>query len=113
MGRRRALFVSEGGSLPGGRRWVDAADAAEHQLRVQLAKRVNELIAEHRVTQTRIAMMLDIAQPHVSELTNYKLDRFTSARLLRFLTLLDRDIDIVIRRKGRGRMTGLIRVHLT
>ena len=113
MGRRRALFVRQGDTVPGGRRWADAADAAEHHFRVQLAKRVNELIAEHGVTQTRIAMMLDIAQPHVSELTNYKLDRFTSARLLRFLTLLDRDIDIVIRRKGRGRMTGLIRVHLT
>ena len=55
MGRRRALLMWEGGTVPGGRRWADAADAAEHQLRVQLAKRVNELNAGHRVTQTRIA----------------------------------------------------------
>ena len=96
----------------GRQRAPDAADVAEHRLRMQLAERVNELIAERRVTQTRIAMMLDILQPHVSELKNYKLDRFTSARLLRFLTLLDRDIDIVIRRKGSGRMTGLVRVSV-
>jgi predicted XRE-type DNA-binding protein len=88
----------------------NAADAAERRLRVQLAERVNTLLAAHRVNQFRAAQMLDISQPHVSELKNYKLDRFTSARLLRFLTLLDRDVDIVIRRKGRGRMVGLIRV---
>ena len=31
-------------------------------------------------------------QPHVSELKNYKLTRFSSERLLRFLTQLDRDV---------------------
>ncbi|HEY5896677.1 MAG TPA: XRE family transcriptional regulator [Burkholderiales bacterium] len=50
-----------------------------------------------------------MSQPHVSELKNYKLSRFSSERLLRFLTQLDRDVEIIIRPKARGRPEG----HLT
>ena len=73
------------------------ADAGERKLRVQLALRLNDLIAEHRLTQAKVAVLFGIPQPHVSELKNYKLSRFSSERLLRFPTLLDRDVEIVIR----------------
>lgn len=86
------------------------ADAGERRLRVQLAARVNELIAARRLTQDQAAAVFGISQPHVSELKNYKLSRFTSERLLHFLTLLDRDVEIVIRPKGRGRSAGSVRV---
>ena len=88
------------------------ADAGERRLRVQLAARVNELIVARGLTQVRAAAKFDIAQPHVSELKNYKLSRFTSERLLHFLTLLDRDIEIVIRPKARGRAAGSVRVSV-
>src|SRR3990170_1038376 len=65
-------------------------DAGERKLRVQLAMQVNELIAGHGLTQAKASALLGIAQPHVSDLKNYKLTRFSSERLLRFLTLLDR-----------------------
>lgn len=64
------------------------ADADERKLRVQLAMRVNELIAARRLTQARVAQLFGIPQPHVSELKNYKLSRFSSERLFRFVTLL-------------------------
>jgi predicted XRE-type DNA-binding protein len=85
-------------------------DAGERRLRTQLAMRLNELIAERRLTQVRTAELLGIPQPHVSELKNYKLKRFSSERLLRFMTLLDRDVEIVIRPKARGRASGLVSV---
>jgi predicted XRE-type DNA-binding protein len=66
------------------------ADAEERKLRVQLAMQVNELSAAPRLTQARAAQLFGIPQPHVSELKNYKLSRFSSERLLRFVTLLDR-----------------------
>jgi predicted XRE-type DNA-binding protein len=47
-----------------------------------------------------------VPQPHVSELKNYKLSRFSSERLLRFLTQLDRDVEIVIRPKAKRRGVG-------
>jgi predicted XRE-type DNA-binding protein len=79
------------------------ADAGERKLRVQLAVRLNELIAEHGITQAKAAALFGVPQPHVSELKNYKLSRFSSERLLRFLTQLDRDVGIVIGRKAKGR----------
>ncbi len=44
-----------------------------------------------------VAKRFGIPQPRVSDLGNYKLSRFSSERLVRFITLLDRDMDIIIR----------------
>ncbi len=88
------------------------ADAGERKLRVQLAMRLNELIAAHRLTQAKAAALFGIPQPHVSELKNYKLSRFSSERLLRFMTRLDRDVEIVIRPKAKGHPSGLVSVSV-
>ncbi|HEY5899699.1 MAG TPA: helix-turn-helix transcriptional regulator, partial [Burkholderiales bacterium] len=78
------------------------ADAGERKLRVKLAMQINELIAARKLPQAAAAELFGISQPHVSELKNYKLSRFSSERLLRFLTQLDRDVEIIIRPKARG-----------
>lgn len=72
-------------------------DAQERQLRTQLAVRLNALVAAEGLTQAVTARRLGIAQPHVSELKNYKLGRFSSERLMHFMTLLNRDVEIFIR----------------
>ena len=89
------------------------ADAGERKLRVQLAMRLNDLIAQHRLTQAKVAVLFGIPRPHVSELKNYKLSRFSPERLLRFLTLLDRDVEIVIRPKAKGHSSGLVSFSVT
>jgi predicted XRE-type DNA-binding protein len=86
------------------------ADAGERKLRVQLAMRLNDLVTGRGLTQTKAAALFGIPQPHVSDLKNYKLTRFSSERLLRFLTLLDRDIEIVIRPKAGRRRAGTVSV---
>ena len=73
------------------------ADADERQLRVKLAARLNDLLAAEGMTQAAAARKLGIAQPHVSELKNYKLSRFSSERLLHYITLMSRDVEIFIR----------------
>jgi len=85
-------------------------DAGERGLRVELAMRLNALLAELGLTQLRAAALLGIPQPHVSELKHYKLRRFSSERLLRFLTLLGRDVAIVIRPAAKGRRRGAVSV---
>ena len=72
-------------------------DPDERQLRVQLAMRLNDLLKAEGLTQAAAAKRLGIAQPHVSELKNYKLSRFSSERLLHYITLLNRDVEIFIR----------------
>ena len=78
------------------------ADAGERRLRVRLAMLLNEAILELGLTQVEAAARLGIAQPHVSELRHFKLRRFSSERLLRFLALLGRQVEIVVRRSRRG-----------
>jgi predicted XRE-type DNA-binding protein len=68
-------------------------DAAERKLRVQLAMRINQIVADRRLTQAKAASLFGIPQPHVSALKHYKLSRFSSERLLRVLTPLDRDVE--------------------
>ncbi len=85
-------------------------DADERKLRVQLAMRLNELIVARRLTQARTALLFGIPQPHVSEFRHYKLNRFSSERLLRFVTLLDRDVEIIIRPKAEGHAAGVVSV---
>ena len=86
------------------------ADANERKLKVQLALRLNELIKELAYTQAQIADVFGVAQPHVSDLVNYRLNRFSSERLLYLITLLDRDIEIVIRPKAAKRRRGSLSV---
>jgi len=82
------------------------ADAGERKLRVELAMRLNDLIAARRLTQAGAAQLFGIPQPHISELKHYKLSRFSSERLLRFVTLLDRDVEIVTRPSMIGNRRG-------
>ncbi|BDT68258.1 hypothetical protein os1_24400 [Comamonadaceae bacterium OS-1] len=72
-------------------------DSDERQLRVQLAMRLNALLEAEKLTQAAAAKRLGIAQPHVSDLKHYKLSRFSSERLLHYITLLNRDVEIFIR----------------
>lgn len=88
-------------------------DPDDCQLRVQLAMRLNTLLQAEALTQSAAAKRLGIAQPHVSELKNYKPSRFSSERILHYITLLNRDVEIFIRprtgadaaRSGAGTVT--------
>jgi len=88
------------------------SDSGERRLRVELALRLNEMIATRHLRQASVAELFGIPQPHVSELKHYKLSRFSSERLLRFLTQLDRDVEIIIRPKARGRAAGTVSVKV-
>jgi predicted XRE-type DNA-binding protein len=85
-------------------------DAEERQTKLRLAYELNELLAERDLTQQQAGRLLGMSQPKVSALGQYKLEGFSVERLMTLLTALDRDIDIVIRRKPRSRATGKITV---
>ena len=82
-------------------------DADERHLRVQLATRLNDLLKAEGLTQAAAAKRLGVAQPHVSELKNYKLGRFSSERLLHYITLMNRDVEIFIRPRTAAPLAGV------
>ena len=86
------------------------ADAEERQTKLRLAHAINQIIEESRLNQAGAAKLLKVNQPKVSALLRYKLDGFSVERLMTFLTALDRDVEISIRKKPRSRQTGKISV---
>jgi predicted XRE-type DNA-binding protein len=86
-------------------------DAKERTLKVELALEVNRLLKQRKFTQARAAELLGIVQPHVSDLVRYRLNRFSVERLMQFLTLLGKDVEIrIATRPARSSRRG-VRVH--
>jgi predicted XRE-type DNA-binding protein len=84
------------------------ADAEERQTRLRLAHAINEIIASKRLSQAEAATRLGIGQPKISALAHYRLDGFSVERLINFLTALDRDVEITIKKKPRSRGAGRV-----
>lgn len=103
---------TENGTAGGGDVFQDLGfkDAAERRLRVQLALRVNDFIKERKLPQAKVSALFGIPRPHVSELKHFKPSRFSSERLMHFITLLDRDIEILIRPKASPQTPGAVSV---
>ena len=85
-------------------------NAEEALIKARLAQRIAEMVQQKRLTQVQAARLLQIDQPKVSKLLRGRLREFSTDRLLRFLTALDQDVDIVIRRKPRSRRQARITV---
>ena len=83
-------------------------DAGERQTKVRLAMAIDAVIRRRGLLQAKAASVLGINQPKVSALSKYRLEGFSVERLMRFLTALDQDVEIVIRNKPRTRRPGRV-----
>ena len=86
------------------------AEPEEELTKAQLASRIREIIKRRRLTQVAAAALMGIDQPKVSALLNGRLANFSGDRLMRLLTALGQDVEIVVRAARRGRARGRIRV---
>ena len=78
-------------------------DAEELFVKSNLAMKINKIIEKRHLSQTQAAAILGIPQPKVSMIQHGKLRGFSLEKLCHFLTLLGRDVDIVIKdRKKSG-----------
>lgn len=89
---------------------LGVADPEEELTKAQLARHIRHAIQRQRLTQVRAAGLMGLDQPKVSALMNGRLGGFSSDRLMRCLTALGRDIEIVVKTKPRRRERGHIRV---
>src|ERR1035438_3471164 len=85
-------------------------DAGGRQTKVRLAVAINEVLHHRGLSQGKAAELLGVNQPKVSALSKYRLDGFSVERLMRFLTSLNQDIEIVIRNRPRARRPGRVSV---
>ena len=73
-------------------------DADAHLLKAGLVARIDAIVRRGGLTQTEAARLLGLSQPDVSWLLRGDFREYSLERLLRLLTTLGRDVDIVIRR---------------
>jgi predicted XRE-type DNA-binding protein len=84
------------------------ADAGERQTKVRLAVAINDILHRRGLSQGKAAELLGINQPKVSALSKYRLEGFSVERLMRFLTSLNQDVEIIIRDRPRTRRPGRV-----
>lgn len=75
-------------------------DTEEAFARVKLAKQIAEIVMRQKLTQSEAATLMCLDQPKVSALMRGRLAGFFMDRLLRCLTLLGQDVEIVITDKS-------------
>jgi predicted XRE-type DNA-binding protein len=85
----------------------------ERLAKAGLAFRIAGAIRARRLTQAGAARILKVDQPKISRLLRGQIAGFSTERLMQFLTLLGRDVEIVIKRAPRSRRLGRVRVVAT
>ena len=83
-------------------------DAAEMQAKTRLAMRIAELVEQRRLSRPKTAQLFGLEMVRAAALANYELDEFSLEELLRFLTQLDQDVEILIRPRGERQLSGQI-----
>ena len=86
------------------------AEPEEELTKAQLASAIRQIIKQRRLTQAAAGALMDIDQPKVSALLNGRLANFSSERLMRLLTALGKDVEIIVKAKPRNQPRGRIRV---
>ena len=105
--------MAETGAASSGNVFADLGlpEPAVALAKAALAHRIVETIAARRLTQAAAARVLGVDQPKVSRLVRGDLAGLSTDRLLRFLSALGRDVEIVVRPARRTRRPGQLRVR--
>jgi predicted XRE-type DNA-binding protein len=82
-------------------------DAEELSAKTALAFKLNELIAQRRLSQAAVAALTGMTQPKVSRVRRYKLQNISLERLLQALVSLNQCVDIVVKPARRSRAAGI------
>jgi len=103
MKRRRGEFQVGSGNV-----FADLGlrDSEERLAKAELARKIGVIIAERQLTQAAAAQLLGIDQPKISALMHGRLGGFSIERLMRFLTILGLDVEILVKAKPGKRRHG-------
>ncbi len=90
---------------------LEVSSPDEVHAKAELTARIADIISSRGLSQAAAAKVLHIDQPKVSALLRGRLSGFSTERLMKFLTALGRDVEIVVRtRSAHARGHGHIQV---
>ncbi len=87
------------------------ADGESMLVKAQLVTEMADIIRERRLTQQQAARLLRLTQPRISRLLRGEFRGISERRLLRCLTRLGRDVQIVVKQTPRHRVHGRLTVR--
>jgi len=79
------------------------AQPEEMLAKAEIVYRISQIISHRHLTQKQAADLLGLTQPKVSNIIAGRLDGFSLEKLLFLMVKLDRDVQIVIKKKPRTR----------
>lgn len=86
------------------------AESGDRLAKADLAAKIAQIINKRHLSQAQAAELLGISQPKVSAILNGRLRGFSLEKLLHLMMALDRDIEIIVKRKPRTKDHGELRV---
>ena len=89
---------------------LGVADADEMLVKAQLASKIAEIIKFRKLTQTQAAVLLGMTQPKLSNMLRGRFRGISEAKMLECMTLLGRDVQIVVKPVSRSRKIGQVSV---
>ncbi len=90
--------------ISGGNLFADAGveNADEQLLKARLVSRIQDRIDERELSQTEAAKLMGLAQPDLSKILRGRFRGYSVERLMRGLSSLGSDIEIVVRTRGKA-----------
>lgn len=89
---------------------LDMPDAEEKLVKVELAFKINQILKSKKLKQADAAEILEADQSKISLLNRGRLSSFSIERLVRYLNLLNQDVEIVIKKAKKRSHQGELRV---
>lgn len=89
---------------------IGLPDAADHQLKADIVIEIKRVLEVRGLTQTAAAGLAGLAQPDLSNILRGRIKGFSVERLLRVLTALDQDVEIVVRPRSRDDLPAKVTV---
>jgi predicted XRE-type DNA-binding protein len=89
---------------------LGVADSEQMLVKAQLAAKIAEIIELRNLTQTQAASLLGMTQPKLSNLLRGRVRGISEAKMIECMTLLGRDVQIVVKPVSRSRKTGHVSV---
>ena len=83
--------------------------AKEHFIKAQIVAEISRIMKGRKLTQAKAGTAMGITQPEVSRMLRGEFREYSVERLLGFLTMFERDVEIVIRHRKEGGQ-GAVRV---
>ena len=83
-------------------------DSEERMLKAGIVVELRRLIKERELTQVKAAKLIGVSQPDLSRLLRGDFDDYSAERLMKMLTVFEKDIEIVMKPRRKAGQPGRI-----